>query len=103
MFPNSSIAQHMSCGPTKLSYLISFGIAPYFRELLLADIKKASCFVVSFDESYNHELQKEQMDFTVRYFKNDKVESRYLTSLFLSHTTAKDLKKKFEEATEQLD
>ena len=59
MFPNSSIAQHMSCGPTKLSYLISFGSAPYFRELLLADIKKASCFVVSFDESYNHELQKE--------------------------------------------
>ena len=43
------------------------------------------------------------MDFTVRYFKNDKVESRYLTSLFLGHTTAKDLKKKFEEATEQLD
>ena len=43
------------------------------------------------------------MDFTVRYFKNDKVESRYLTSLFPGHTTAKDLKKKFEEATEQLD
>ena len=42
------------------------------------------------------------MDFTVRYFKNVKVESRYLTSLFLGYTTAKDLKK-FEEATEQLD
>ena len=103
MFPDSSIAQHMSCGPTELSYLISFGIAPYFRDLLLADLKQTSCFVVSFDESFNHELQKEQMDFTVRYFKNNKVESRYLTSLFLGHTTAKDLKKKFEEATEQLD
>ena len=103
MFPDSSIAQHMSCGPTKLSYLISFGIAPYFRDLLLADLKQTSCFVVSFDESFNHELQKEQMDFTVRYFKNNKVESRYLTSLFLGHTIAKDLKKKFEEATEQLD
>ena len=103
MFPDSSIAQHMSCGPTKLSYLISFGIAPYFRDLLLADLKQTSCFVVSFDEPFNHELQKEQMDFTVRYFKNNKVESRYLTSLFLGHTTAKDLKKKFEEATEQLD
>ena len=103
MFPDSSIAQHMSCGPTKLSYLISFGIAPYFRDLLLADLKQTSCFVVSFDESFNHELQKEQMDFTVRYFKNNKVESRYLTSLFLGHTTAKDLKKKFEEAAEQLD
>ena len=58
-------------------------------------------FCCFFDESYNHELQKEQMDFIVRYFKN-KVESRYLTSLFLGCTTAKDLKK-FEEATEQLD
>ena len=59
MFPDSSIAQHMSCGPTKLSYLISFGIAPYFRDLLLADLKQTSCFVVSFGESFNHELQKE--------------------------------------------
>ena len=95
MFPDSSIAQHMSCDPTKLSYLISFGIAPYFRDLLLADLKQtSSCFVVSFDESFQSWTTKEQMDFTVRYFKNNKVESRYLTSLFLGHTTAKDLKKK---------
>ena len=51
MFPDSSIAQQMSCGLTKLSYLISFGIAPYFRELLLSNLKQTSCFVVSFDES----------------------------------------------------
>ena len=91
------------CKFCKLSYLISSGIAAYFRELLLSDLKQTSCFVVSCDESFNHELQKDQTDFTVRYFKNDKVESRYLTSLLLGHTTAKDLKKKFEEATEQLD
>ena len=103
MFPDSSIAQHMSCGPTKLSYLISFGIGPYFKEILLRELKEAPCFVVSFDESFNQELQKEQMDFIVRYMKNGKVESRYLTSAFLRHTTAVDLKKKFEEATEKLD
>ena len=39
MFPDSIIAQHMSCGPTKLSYLISFGIAPYFMDLLLKVLK----------------------------------------------------------------
>ena len=39
MFPGSIIAQHMSCGPTKLSYLISFGIAPYFMDLLLKELK----------------------------------------------------------------
>ena len=31
-FSDNSIAQHMSCSPTKLSYLISFGIAPYSIE-----------------------------------------------------------------------
>ena len=67
MFPDSIIAQHMSCGPTKLSYLNSFGIAPYFMDIL----KDAPCFVISFDESFNEELENEQMDFIVRYFKDD--------------------------------
>ena len=96
MFPDSIIAQHMSCGPTKLSYLISFGIAPYFMDLLLKELKDAPCFVMSFDESFNEELKKEQMDFIVRYFNDGEVKSRYLSSGFLGHTTAKDLKRAFE-------
>ena len=82
MFPDSIIAQHMTCGPTKLSYLISFGIAPYFMDLLLKELKDAPCFVISFDESFNEELEKEQMDFIVRYFKDGEVKSRYLSSGF---------------------
>ena len=103
MFPDSIIAQHMSCGPTKLSYLISFGIAPYFMDLLLKELKDAPCFVIPFDESFSEELEKEQMDFIVRYFKDGEVKSRYLSSGFLGHTTAKDLKRAFEECTEKLD
>ena len=52
-----------SYGPTKLSYLICFGIAPFFKQHLLADLKKAPWFVISIDESFNQELQKEQIDF----------------------------------------
>ena len=103
MFPDSIIAQHMSCGPTKLSYLISFGIAPHFMDLLLKELKDAPRFVISFDEYFNEELEKEQMDFIVRYFKDGEVKSRYLSSGFLGHTTAKDLKRAFEECTEKLD
>ena len=103
MFLDSIIAEHMSCGPTKLSYLISFGIAPYFMDLLLKELKDAPCFVISFDESFNEELEKEQMDFIVRYFKDGEVKSRYLSSGFLGHTAAKDLKGAFEECTEKLD
>ena len=59
LFSDSIIAQHMSCDPTKLSYLTSFGIAPYFMDLLLKELKDAPCFVISFDESFNEELEKE--------------------------------------------
>ena len=100
MFPDSAIAQKMSCGPNKMSYLICFGIAQYFRQLLLAELKETPCFVISFDESLNHGLKKEQMDFVVRYFKKDKV---VCTSTFLGHTHVDDLKKKFEEGTQHLD
>ena len=85
MFPDSAIAQKMNCGPTKLSYLICFGIAPYFKQQLL---KEAQCYVISFDESLNTELHEEQMDFLVRYFH--KVTCRYITSGFLVHTRAED-------------
>ena len=103
MSPDSNIAQGMSCGQSNLSDLITFGIASYFKQLLVEDLKKTPCFLVLFDESLNTELHQEQMDFTVRYFKNDQVMTRYLSSAFLGHTTAEDLKLKFEEATQNLD
>ena len=37
------------------------------------------------------------MDLSMCYFKEGKVAGRYLTSAFLGHTCAEDLKKKFEE------
>ena len=43
------------------------------------------------------------MDFVVKYFRNDKVVCRYLTSGFLGHTRACDLKQKFEECIVDLD
>ena len=61
-------------------------------DLLLKELKDAPCFVISFDESFNEELEKEHMDFVVRYFKDGEAKNRYLSSGFLGHTTAKDLK-----------
>ena len=43
------------------------------------------------------------MDFLVRYFSKNEVVSRYLTSSFLGHTKAEDLKRNFEEAMKDLD
>ena len=86
MFSDSDIAQKMSCGPTKMSYLICFGIASYFKQQFLNELKEARCFVISFDESFNAELHEEQMDFVVRYFNKDSVTCRYLTSRFFGHS-----------------
>ena len=88
MFPDSNIAKRMSCGATKLSYLITFGIAPFFKQELLMEMSQAPCFVISFDESLNPDLHEEQMDFIVRFIKDSKVEMRYLGSAFLGYTTA---------------
>ena len=42
------------------------------------------------------------MDFVVRYFAQGMVKTRYLTSAFLGHIRAEDLKAKFEEAVSDL-
>ena len=96
-YPDSKIAQQWSCGATKLSFLIW-----NCTLLLLAELTEAPCFVLSFDESFNPELQQEQMDFVERYFAQGMVKTRYLTSAFLGHTRAEDLKAKFEEAVSDL-
>ena len=103
IFADSNIAQGMSCRPMKLSYLIIFGIAPYFKQLLVEDPKKVPCFVVLFNELLNRELHQVQMGFTIRYFRNDQVITRYLSSAFLGHITVEELQLKFEEATQILD
>ena len=93
----------MRFGPYNLSYLICFGIAPYFKQQLLVELEETQCFVILFDESLNNELHKEQTDFFVKYFTKDKVVCRYPTSRFLDHTCAEDLKKEFEEGIQELD
>lgn len=99
MFPNSEIAKTLRVGRTKLSYLISFGIAPVFKKNLLSELSGTE-FVICFDEALNAISQRNQMDLYIRYWMNEKneVSTRYLTSVFMGHTTAEDLKENFFEA-----
>ena len=73
----------VKCGPTKLSYIITFGLGPYFKMLVMEELQEVPCFVVSSDESLNQELQQEQLDFIVKYFKEGKVTCGYLTPIFM--------------------
>jgi len=62
MFWDSHIAKNYNCGRTRQSYLITFEIAPFFKLLLVDDIKKSDFYLVIFDEFFSGLLQKEQMD-----------------------------------------
>ena len=50
MFPDSEIATKYQMGKTKLAYVINLGLAPYFHEILLNDVKQFPHFSLSFDE-----------------------------------------------------
>ena len=79
MFPNSAIAKKFSSFlSTKLAYLISFGIASYFRQKLVNKIRACKCYVASFDKSLNEVCQQGQMDINICYFHQGKVLSQYL-------------------------
>ena len=53
MFPDSEIAKSFKLVPSKCAYLITYGIAPYFKYLLQQAVKAAPYFVASFDECSN--------------------------------------------------
>lgn len=104
MFPDSKIAEAFSCGEKKCSYILCFGLAPYFRDVLLNKISGVD-FVLLFDESLNHKTQNKQMDIYIRYFDEtlNQVTTRYFDTAFIGHSTADDLLNHFLELTRKLD
>ena len=103
MFPDSSIAKGFASSSSKCSYVICHGIAPFFKTLLLDELK-ALFYVMSYDESLNHITQTDQMDLIVQFWDNNKkrVQVRYFDSGFLGNTGGKQLLEKFHELTEKL-
>jgi len=95
MFPDSNIAKSFTCGESKCAYLCCFGLAPHFRSLLCDRVTNADGYVLLFDESHNKATQTKQMDFHVRIWEADKVQTRYFNSAFLGHSTANDMLSKF--------
>ena len=93
MFCNSEIAKSFKLSKTKCDCFINFGLAPYFKDLLVKEIKAANIFVVSFDESLNKVLQEEQMDVQVRYWNEaaKQVNTRFFDSQFLKRPNVTNL------------
>ncbi|KAJ8375217.1 hypothetical protein SKAU_G00057970 [Synaphobranchus kaupii] len=91
MFPDSEIAAKFSCGETKCAYLTTFGIAPYFKWLVVREVSRQAGYVMMFNESLNKALQLKQMDLHVRIWDGGEMKTRYIGSEFLGHATAQDI------------
>ena len=70
IFQDSKIVESFALGTDKLRYLITYGIAPYFYDLLKDNVNNSDCYNVLFDESLNRISQTSQMDYLLRYWDN---------------------------------
>ena len=98
MFPDSEIAKKYQMGPDKLAYIVSYGIAPYFKDILMNQLKQSTVkFTSFFDEAFNDVIHKGQFDVQASFFDNTKneVSVRYLGSAFLGHSRGVDLLEAF--------
>ena len=83
--PDSQIIKQVHLHRTKLQYVVNHGLAPYYKENAISSVKEAAYFVSSFDESFNSESNKKQLDAHVNFF-NDKsncVKRKYIGSFFI--------------------
>ncbi|XP_041775449.1 uncharacterized protein LOC121595491 [Anopheles merus] len=103
MFPDSQIAAKLEMGRTKLAYLITFGLAPYFTNEIFKQLDVCSEIVIGFDETLNKVSQRQQMDVSVRFWNENKeqVECRYIGSAFLDSSRAVDLLNGLKQCTER--
>lgn len=81
MFPGA-VPDNFYLGRTKLSYLITEALGPYFWDKLLFDLRK-SAFSLLYDETVNN-AEKKDLQLVARFWsENEKqVISRYLKTFF---------------------
>ena len=87
IFSDSAIAQKFHMQKDKLAYMITYGLGPYFQNVVVREVKTSLWYAASFDESLNKVAQQGQMDIVLRYWNSDanSVSTKYLTSAFLGH------------------
>ena len=77
MSPDSVLAQKMTVSCTKLSYVISHGLQPYFLHKTIDDILSSpdTYYTLHFDEITTSQIKK-QLDVLVRYYSDTHCEVR---------------------------
>ncbi|KAK7880781.1 hypothetical protein WMY93_032594 [Mugilogobius chulae] len=91
MFPDSDIAKNFNCDEERVGYLTTFGIAPHFSSLMKSRAAEESEYVLHFDQRFNIEMEKRQLDVNIRFWNDNQIKTRYLTSLSMDHQTAEQM------------
>jgi len=81
MFPDSIIVKGITIGNTKIAYIITHGLAPFFEQDLIKSLQNCTEYVVCFDKALNHVVQRGQMDPVIRFWDVhfNQVSSHYLS------------------------
>ena len=98
------VANNVKLGKTKMSYTVNYGLAPYFKDQLLTQLKKCKEIVVCFDEAFNEISKHGQMDIVVRYWneESNQVSTRYFGASFMGHRATDDVLAAFLEGISEL-
>ncbi|CAN8028260.1 unnamed protein product [Ixodes persulcatus] len=94
MFPDSQIAKGFQCGRKKISYIISDGLGPYFKEKMVQELVQPEVFYkIMIDETPVPEAKVQQLDILARYYSvnTQNVVVEHLQSFHLGHATADEL------------
>ena len=104
MFSDSEIAKSFSLGADKLRYVVNYGLAPYFHDVLEKKINCAPYFVAMCDESLNKVMQENQVDLLIRYWgeSTNKVRVQFWDSQYLGRSAHLDLVTKFDSSVGSL-
>ena len=89
------VADQFTLGPSKVSYLIADGLAPYLKAKLCEDLKKSEgWFTIQFDETANSRVEK-HCDILVRYWSDtdNLVRVRFLKPVRFGHPKGTDVAK----------
>lgn len=87
IFPNC-VPQGFSLSKTKLSYLVTEALGPYFHDKIIRDVQAAYYSILYNETTRNSENEKE-LQVAIRCWS--KTNSEILKSFFLDHATADEL------------
>ena len=98
------IAKSFKLSKTKCAYLINFGIAPCFKEVLRKKVINTPGFSLLFDESMTRILQYEQLDIQIRFWDDSKcmAVTRYFDSHFRRRPNADNIVTKLQQSLQKL-